>query len=62
MEERKQTISARGNRKVQMGIIPGHFATNHSHIDYYVDLNSIKTSFKMARETPQHADRYDNLS
>ena len=61
MEERKQIISAKGNRKVQMAIIPGHFATNHSHIDYYVDLNSIKTSFKMARETAKMlADKYNN--
>ena len=42
-----------------MGIIPGHFATNHSHINYYVDLNSIKTSFRMARETAKMiAERY----
>lgn len=51
MESRKKLISAKGNKKVHMGIIPGHFATNHSHINHYVDLNSIKTSFRMARET-----------
>lgn len=51
MESRKQTVSAKVNKKIQIGIIPGHFATNHSHINYYVDLNSLKTSFKMARET-----------
>ncbi len=51
MEERKKLISAKDNKHVTMGIIPGHFATNHSHINYYVDLNSIKTSFRMARET-----------
>lgn len=51
MESRKQLISAKGNKKIHMGIIPGHFATNHSHINHYVDLNSIKTSFRMARET-----------
>ena len=32
-----------------MGLIPGHFATNHSHINYYVDITSIKTSHKMAK-------------
>ena len=51
MESRKKMISAKGNKQIQMGIIPGHFATNHSHINHYVDLNSIKTSFRMARET-----------
>ena len=59
MESRKQLISARGNKKVHMGIIPGHFATNHSHINHYVDLNSIKTSFRMARETAKMiAEKY----
>ena len=59
MENRKQIISAKGNKKVNMGVIPGHFATNHSHINYYVDLNSIKTSFRMARETARMlAEKY----
>ena len=34
MESRKQTISAKYNKKIQIGVIPGHFATNHSHINY----------------------------
>ncbi len=61
MENRKKIISARGNKNVHMGIIPGHFATNHSHINHYVDLNSIKTSFRMARETAKMiAERYSS--
>ena len=50
MEERLQTIQSIKNKKVQIGIIPGHFATNHSHVNYYVDMTSIKTSLKMAKE------------
>ena len=62
MESRKQIISAKGNKKVQMGVIPGHFATNHSHINHYVDLNSIKTSFRMARETAKMlAEKYTGV-
>ena len=49
MEGRIQTIDSRKNRKIKMGLIPGHFATNHSHINYYVDITSIKTSHKMAK-------------
>ena len=60
MESRKKIISAKGNKNVHMGIIPGHFATNHSHINHYVDLNSIKTSFRMARETAKMiAEKYN---
>lgn len=63
MENRKKTISAAGNKKVYMGVIPGHFATNHSHINYYVDLNSIKTSFRVARETAKMlAEKYTTTS
>ncbi|MBR5088647.1 MAG: orotate phosphoribosyltransferase [Ruminiclostridium sp.] len=59
MESRKKLINAKGNKKVHMGIIPGHFATNHSHINHYVDLNSIKTSFRMAREAAKMiAEKY----
>ncbi|MDE6149435.1 MAG: orotate phosphoribosyltransferase [Ruminococcus sp.] len=50
MEGRVHTIDSRKNRKIKIGIIPGHFATNHSHINYYVDMTSIKTSHKMAKE------------
>ncbi|MGN0601163.1 MAG: orotate phosphoribosyltransferase [Oscillospiraceae bacterium] len=49
MEGRVQTIDSRKNRRIKIGIIPGHFATNHSHINYYVDMTSIKTSHKMAK-------------
>ena len=36
MEERMQTIESAKNKKVKIGVIPGHYATNHSHINYYV--------------------------
>lgn len=49
MEGREKTINSRKNRKIKIGIIPGHFATNHSHINYYIDMTSIKTSHKMAK-------------
>lgn len=50
MEDRMQTIQSRKNRKVQIGVIPGHYATNHSHVNHYVAMTSIKTSLKMAKE------------
>ena len=50
MEERQQIIESRSNSKISIGVIPGHFATNHSHVNHYVDMTSVKTSCKMARE------------
>ena len=50
MENRMQTIESSRNRRISIGIIPGHYATNHSHVNYYVDMTAIKTSLKMAKE------------
>lgn len=50
MENRSQSIESNKNRRIKINIIPGHFATNHSHVNYYVDMTSIKTSHKMAKE------------
>lgn len=50
MEDRMQTIQSRRNSRISIGIIPGHYATNHSHVNYYVDMTAIKTSLKMAKD------------
>lgn len=53
MEDRMQNIQSAKNKKVQIGVIPGHYATNHSHVNYYVAMTAIKTSLKMAKEAAQ---------
>lgn len=50
MEDRMRKIESRNNSKISIGIIPGHYATNHSHVNYYVAMTSIKTNLKMAKE------------
>jgi len=61
MLERVHTIEARKNHKIKIDVIPGHFATNHSHINYYVDMTSIKTSHKMAKAAAEQlAGNYRN--
>ena len=49
METRIQEIAARGNRNVKIGVIPGHFAPNHSHVNYCVDMTRIKSFHRMAK-------------
>ena len=49
METRIQEIAARGNKSIKIGIIPGHFATNHSHVNYYIDMTNIKNQQRMAQ-------------
>ena len=53
MESRIKIIESRKNNRISIGIIPGHYATNHSHVNYYVDMTSIKTSTRMAKESAQ---------
>ncbi|MDD2418632.1 MAG: orotate phosphoribosyltransferase [Oscillospiraceae bacterium] len=49
METRLQEIRSKASKNIKIGLIPGHFATNHSHVNYYVDLTSIKSRHKMAK-------------
>ncbi|MDO4270456.1 MAG: orotate phosphoribosyltransferase [Eubacteriales bacterium] len=43
-------IVSRVNSKLYADAIPGHFATNHSHINYYIDMSEIKHSMSMSLE------------
>ncbi|NLZ46689.1 MAG: orotate phosphoribosyltransferase [Clostridiales bacterium] len=51
MENRKQEIRAVKDKHVKIDIMPGHFATNHSHVNYCVDMTQIKTQHKMAKRS-----------
>lgn len=42
MESRTTKIYSKANEKVAIKVIKGHFATNHSHINYYVDMATLK--------------------
>ncbi len=53
MESRQKEIRAASNRNIRINIIPGHFATNHSHVNYYVDLTSLKSRLQSARAAAQ---------
>jgi len=48
MEKRAIEIKSRTDSRIQISVIPGHFATNHSHINYYLDMTSIKYQMNMA--------------
>jgi orotate phosphoribosyltransferase len=51
MERRRSIITYKRNPKIRIGIIPGHFATSHSHINFYIDFDNVKRDYKMAKET-----------
>ena len=37
MEARAINIISKQDKNLKIKIIPGHFATSHSHINYYID-------------------------
>lgn len=43
MESRVMKIPSKANNNVVLRVIPGHFVTNHSHINYYVDMTFLKS-------------------
>lgn len=50
MEERMVKFYSKDSNKLALHAIPGHFATSHSHINFYIDVTSIKARLKEARE------------
>lgn len=50
MESRIVKFYSKESNKVAIHVIPGHFATSHSHINYYVDITSLKTRVQEARD------------
>lgn len=51
MDLMKSEISASSNHRIKFDVIYGHFTTNHSHINRYIDMSGIKNNFKAAKET-----------
>ena len=37
--------------QVPLKVMPGHFATNHAHVNYYLDSTTLKSRQSEARET-----------
>lgn len=50
MENRMIKIYSKESNQLSLHAIPGHFATSHSHINYYIDVTSVKTRGKEAKE------------
>lgn len=50
MDKRAKEIQSRKNQRLRITVIPGHFATSHSHVNYYIDMTSMKSYHLMAKE------------
>ncbi len=50
------------NRNLFLRVSPGHFATNHSHINYYIDVTTQKTRLSEAQAVAEALMGYYNQS
>lgn len=63
MDTRTVTVESKRNKNLSIKIIPGHFATSHSHVNYYIDMTSVKTQHLMAKNAAQElAGKYANTA
>ena len=63
MENRVMRIPSKVNNNVILRVIPGHFATTHSHINYYVDMTFLKARKSEAAEAAKIlAQNYNNTT
>ncbi len=49
MENKAFELFAKRNNKVRIRVIPGHFVTQHSHVNYCIDLTRVKSEAVLAR-------------
>ena len=49
MEMRGYDLFATANREVSIRVIPGHFATRHSHVNYCVDMTAVKSQLNSSK-------------
>ncbi len=62
MEKRMYKIPSKIDKKVELKVIPGHFATNHSHINHYIDLTTLKTRQNEAKAAARILAQYANYT
>lgn len=63
MEKRAVKIYSKVNSKVVLRVIKGHFATTHSHINYFMDMTGLKSRLNEARGAASVlARRYENTT
>ncbi|MFU0833137.1 MAG: Orotate phosphoribosyltransferase [Oscillospiraceae bacterium] len=53
LESRTIQIHCNQNREIVLSIIPGHFATSHSHVNYYIDMTGIKHHYRIAKQAAE---------
>ena len=48
--DREYKVPSKINNRINLKVVPGHFATNHSHINFYMDMTTLKVRHSEASE------------
>ncbi|MBO5486758.1 MAG: orotate phosphoribosyltransferase, partial [Eubacterium sp.] len=40
--DREYKVPSKLNNKINLKVVPGHFVTTHSHINFYMDMTTLK--------------------
>ncbi len=48
--DREYKIPSKVNKKINLKVVPGHFVTTHSHINFYMDMTTLKVRHSEAME------------
>ncbi|MCI9418613.1 MAG: orotate phosphoribosyltransferase [Eubacterium sp.] len=43
-------VTSTSNNKIQLKVLPGHFATSHSHINFYLDMTRLKVGQRESKD------------
>lgn len=55
--DKEYKVPSRLNHKIHLKVVPGHFATNHSHINFYMDMTTLKVRLSEAAEVAREMAR-----
>ena len=53
MEKKSFEVSLEKNPLIKMSVIPGHFTTSNAHISYYLDVSTLKSDARVARDVAE---------
>lgn len=62
MPNTKSSIIRTRNRNLYLRVLKGHFATSHSHVNYFIDVTSQKTRLSEARAVAKELASYYTAS
>lgn len=54
---REYKVPSKRNRRINLKVVPGHFATTHSHINFYMDMTTLKVRQTEAAEVAKEMAR-----